>query len=73
MKHQNTHTARLFRATREQLGINVRQLAIRLKTPPSTVSRIESGLLTPKKDVLDKLLALSPATTLEELFILAYR
>jgi len=73
MKHQNRHTARLFRATREQLGISLRAMARQLKIPNSTVSRIECGLLTPKLAVVNRLVAISPANNLEELFVMAYR
>lgn len=73
MKPDNVHTARLFKSTRQRLGLSVRALAKLLKVPASKVSRIESGHLAPDLLLTQRLVEASGAENLETLFIHAYR
>lgn len=49
-------TARMLRYARRRAGLTQRQLAERAGVYQATVGRIESGLVTPRVDTLDKLL-----------------
>lgn len=72
MKYENTHTARLFRATRERQKRSVRVMARLLKVSSSTLNRIEDGHTAPKAAVMERLLALEGTSDVKNLFLLAY-
>lgn len=73
MKSENAHTARLFRSVRESNNWTVRTMATHLSLAPSTVTRIESGHITPNAYAVEKLLRLSGAPDLTTLFKTVFR
>ena len=50
-------TARLVRYSRRKAGLTQRQLAARAGVPQPTVARIESGVVSPRLETVDRLLA----------------
>lgn len=58
--------ARLLRHARRSAGLSQRALAAAAGVPQSTVARIESGTISPRTDLLERLLATTGRTLASE-------
>lgn len=50
-------SARILRQARRRAGLSQRQLAARAGVPQSRIARIETGVIAPRVDTFDRLLA----------------
>jgi transcriptional regulator with XRE-family HTH domain len=55
--HESMDAAGMLRDARRAAGLSQRALASRAAVPQPTVARIESGVVVPRVDTLDRLLA----------------